>query len=528
MTTIAIDFGTSNTVVAWLAPDTQAPQILHLGPLARRFANPWGETVSVVPSLVYVPETPDNPLVLGEPVRSQRWAYRAPERTFVGFKRGLAADFSPPPRQIAGRTYDNAAIAQQFLTGLWAEILAQGIEPSQLILTVPVGAFERYLGLLRQWSQRLAVADVRFVDESTAAALRYAPVNIQINVQSIVLVIDWGGGTLDLSLVRLPVAIGSNSPAQVLAKADAYLGGEDIDRAIIEEYFNTQAQNLAAVTTVEPLSRAQLLELAERLKIQLSQTEAARETWLDETTFQAHELHLSRDRLREILETAGFLAQLRDSLDEVLQLAQGQGVSKAEIEQVILVGGTCLMPMIQDVVIAYFGRSRVKVAHPFTAVAEGALAVAQLIAVQDYLQHSYAIQLWDPGLQDYTYFTLFAKGTYYPCLRPEPLTLQVAQDGESEVRLNVGEIAEHLPREVTYDALGRLTSRQRSATAAYHALQRHNRDICIARLNPPGVAGQDRIRVDFEVNAQRMLLATVTDLLTRQVLVDREAIAQLT
>ena len=524
MTTIAIDFGTSNTVVAWLAPDTQAPQTLHLGALTRRFTSPLGDPVPVVPTLVYVPETPDAPLVLGEPVRSLRWSYRAPERTFVGFKRGLAADFSPPPRQIAGQAYDNATIAQQFLTGLWQQILAQGIVPSQLILTLPVGAFERYLGLLRQWSQTLAVAAVRFVDESTAAALRYGQFEGgQVNAQSIVLVIDWGGGTLDLSLVRLPAAMSRHTPAQVLAKADAYLGGEDIDRAIVEDSLHRQARSVT-----DPLTQAQLLELAERLKIQLTQTAQASETWLDETTFQAYELRLSRDRLSEILEAAGFFAQLRESLDEVLQLAQGQGVSKVEIEQVILVGGTCLLPMIQELVIAYFGRSRVKVAHPFTAVAEGALAVAQQTAIQDYLQHSYAIQLWDPGLQDYTYFTLFAKGTYYPCLRPEPLTLQVAQDGESEVRLNVGEIAEHLPREVTYDALGRLTSRQRSPTTAYHALHRHNRDICIARLDPPGVAGQDRIRVDFEVNAQRMLLATVTDLLTQQVLVDRGAIAQLT
>ncbi|MGB0563402.1 MAG: Hsp70 family protein, partial [Spirulinaceae cyanobacterium] len=281
------------------------------------------------------------------------------------------------------------------------------------------------------------------------------------------------------------------------------------------------------LTAEAPLTQAQLQELAERLKIQLSQTEQAGETWLDEANFQAHELRLSRDRLREILEAAGFLAQLRESLDEVLQLAQSQGVDKSEIEQVILVGGTCLLPMLQELVVAYFGRSRVKVAHPFTAVAEGALALTQFTAVQDYLQHSYAIQLWDPGLQDYSYFTLFAKGTYYPSLRPEPLTLQVAQDGESEVRLNVGEIAEHLPTEVIYDAFGRLTSQQRAAATAYHALQCQNSDICIARLNPPGVAGQDRIQVDFEVNAQRMLLATVKDLLTQRVLVDRGAIAQL-
>lgn len=515
MTTVAIDFGTTNTVVAILEADTQTSRTLNLQPIARSLPTADGTVVAVIPSLLHVLES--GAMVVGEPVRSQRLHHQHPERTFVGFKRGLAADFNPPPRAIAGQTYDHQTVAETFLNGVWAQILAQGVEPTELILTVPVGAFERYLSFLQQWSHTLDVPTVRFVDESTAAALRYG----RQTHAPLVLVIDWGGGTLDLSLVQLQLEPGATvSQARVLAKADAYLGGEDIDRAIMTDYLQGKEPENA-------IAALQLQEMAERLKIQLSQQPEAAESWLDEATFTAYEVALDRDRLGDILEEQGFLGQLRESLDMVLREAMNHGVTKVDISRVVMVGGTCLIKTVQDLVVAYFGRSRVKVEHPFTAASHGALVLTQIATVQDYLQHSYALQLWEPTIQDYTYFTLFPKGTYYPCSRPEPLTLRVAQEGQSEVRLHIGEIAESRQTEVVYDAFGRMTSQQRSRAAAYKSLSQSDDTVCLAHLAPQGVVGQDRIAVEFEVDSQRLLLATVTDLLTETVLIDGKAIGQL-
>lgn len=519
MTIVAIDFGTSNTVVSLWEPDVQAPKTLHLGAMTRLFTSTQGETVPVVPSLVAIPAA--QPMVVGEQARSRRLPLHMPERCFLGFKRALAADFQPPTRVVDGRKYDPEHIGHHFLAQLWQALLAQEIVPSQLILTVPVGAFERYRRFLHGWAQTLPVDDVQFVDEATAAALNY----VQLGAKPIVLVIDFGGGTLDLSLVRLqPHSEGTmTAPAEVLAKADAYLGGSDIDEWIVTDYLQQQGDREA----LGAIAQAQLLEIAEQLKIRLSQANDATESWLDESRFTAYEIHLSRDHLTHLLETNGLLAQLRDRLDEVLQTAYRQGVKKADIAEVILVGGTSLIPAVQELVIAYFGRDRVRVDRPFTAISHGALALTHLPAVQDYLQHSYAIRLWEPNTRDYAYLTLFPKGCHYPCLRPEPLTLQVACDGQTEIRLDIGEIAETPQTEVTYDALGRMTSRQRSQQAHYHALQNPDHPVCVAHLQPHGTAGKDRILIDFEVNEQRMLLATVRDLLTQQILVERSAIAQL-
>jgi molecular chaperone DnaK (HSP70) len=99
MTVIAIDFGTSNTVVCTQDPVTLEPRTLKFDKLSRRFETAAGQ-VNVVPSLVFVQGA--NQLVLGEQVRSQRLGFAQPERLFQAFKRDLVADYRPPARQLDG------------------------------------------------------------------------------------------------------------------------------------------------------------------------------------------------------------------------------------------------------------------------------------------------------------------------------------------------------------------------------------------------------------------------------------------
>ncbi len=81
--------------------------------------------------------------------------------------------------------------------------------------------------------------------------------------------------------------------------------------------------------------------------------------------------------------------------------------------------------------------------------------------------------------------------------------------------------------EVSFDAAGRMTSSTLQHQETYRSLETQHQQVCVARLNPPGEQGIDRISVLFEVDSRRTLLATVKDLLTGQVLVDRGAIYKL-
>ncbi|MEG3921447.1 Hsp70 family protein [Microcoleus sp. T3_A4] len=575
MTTVAIDFGTSNTVVCILNPDTKTPETLRLGEISRIFKtnNLSGDVreISVVPTLVFVKNAGE--LVLGEKVRSQRLGQAQPDRFFKAFKRNLAADFQPPPRNIDGETYTSESVAEQFIKTIWKQLYIQNIHPDKVIFTVPVGAFERYLDWFRDLGESLGVAEVQVIDESTAAALGYA---VQ-RPGSLVLVVDFGGGTLDLSLVRTavtpplpPLAKGGrnlapplsqgernlDSPlskgernlapplakgernlapplskgglggvrAEVLAKSDAYVGGEDIDIWIVEDYLRQIGSSRAEVG---PIGWQNLLEIAEKLKIQLSQVNEAKESWFDDENFMSYDLQLNRDKLEEILESRQLLEQLRESLDEVLTLALGKGIGKADIEQVLLVGGTSLIPAVSNLVVSYFGRQKVQRDKPFEAVAHGALALTQLASVDDYLRHSYAIRLWEPYAKAYAYSPIFSKEMKYPCQSSEELTLQVAIEGQREIRLDIGEVAEVSQAEVIFNEKGQMTSSWLNKQTDFRSLESHHQQVCVAHLNPPGVLGIDRVSVSFEVDERRVLLATVRDLVTGKVLVEKGAIAKL-
>jgi molecular chaperone DnaK (HSP70) len=525
MTVIAIDFGTSNTVVSILEADTEQPQTLMFTEISRLFKvsdrRQNFREVSVIPCLVLIQGTGE--IIIGEQVRSQDLGKTQPQRLFKNFKRDLVAIFQTIARQIDGKNYSSQAIAEIFIKTIYSYIQQQNIQVSQLILTTPVGAFEHYLEWLRDLGNILAVSQIKLVDESTAAALGYA---VQYPDSSI-LVVDFGGGTLDLSLVRtvkLTQENNHNFKAEVLAKSDAYLGGEDINLWIVEDYLRQINSSRQAIGEV---GWQHLLEISERLKITLSSQEEATEVWLDEANSISYELKLTKTKLEKILANNQLLAQLKNSLDEVISIAYSKGVDRQQIEHVLLVGGSCLIPAVQQLIIAYFGAEKVKLDKPFEAVSHGALAVSQLTEINDYLRHSYAIRLWDAHHKSYNYFTLFEAGSIYPCCRQEPVILQVAVEGQTEIRLDIGEVAQISEAEVIFDQFGSMTSSQLLKHAAYRSLESHDRQICIAHLNPPGELGIDRISVQFEVDRDRVLLATVKDLLTGKLLVNREAIAKL-
>jgi len=352
-----------------------------------------------------------------------------------------------------------------------------------------------------------------------------------------VLVVDFGGGTLDLSLVRT-LAPQAGSPvlkAEVIAKADAYVGGVDIDIWIADyllQQLGLSRQQIGA------LGWLNLLEQAEQLKIALSTQMEAVGSWFDDEALTAYELKLNRQELEEILETHQLLDQIRQCLDDVLLTAQARGLGKNQIEQVLLVGGSSQLPAVQELLRSYFGKKKVRCERPFDAVALGALQVGRQVKLEDRLHHSYALRLWDPLQKSYIYYPLFEQGSPYPCRRAEPLILQVANDGQTEIRLEVGEVAQVVQSEVVYDELGRMSSRQLTRQTDFRSLaplgslpirlsETESLPVCLARLQPPGRVGEDRLRVEFAIDSSRRLLVTITDLQTQALLAEAQPVATL-
>jgi molecular chaperone DnaK (HSP70) len=194
---LAIDFGTTNTVIARWDDAQSAPQVLSLPGISERTN---GAHPALVPSLLYVQDGKDGQVALGQAVREEGLDRQKDNRLFRNFKRGIVGSPAPEPRPIDGVPWGDRDAGRSFLQKLIEALPHRPEDIDQLVLTAPVASFEGYLAWLNDVMDGLAPERTRIVDESTAAALGYAVTE----PGAAVLVFDFGGGTLDLSLVQLP------------------------------------------------------------------------------------------------------------------------------------------------------------------------------------------------------------------------------------------------------------------------------------------------------------------------------------
>jgi molecular chaperone DnaK (HSP70) len=310
--TLAIDFGTSNTVITRWNSATQQPEVLALPGLAQQL----GPNPPLVPSLVYVENAAHGTVQVGQQVRDRGLDIASDLRFYRNFKRGIGTAIQGFLPDLDGQSLSFEQIGRWFLSTLITALQTQEGPLDALIFTVPVDSFEVYRHWLGATCAALNLEQVRMLDEPTAAALGYG-----IRQEETVLVVDFGGGTLDISLVDLAIAAnrkplgfilrwGNQSLAEsssqkaqrakVLAKAGENLGGADIDNWLAD-YFHTQ-EGIAP----SPLT----LRLVERLKIQLSENQQATESFFDDETLESFTLKLERGTFEDILRQNQFFDRL--------------------------------------------------------------------------------------------------------------------------------------------------------------------------------------------------------------------------
>ena len=533
----AIDFGTSNTVIARWNAATQTPETLLLPSLSAQVkANP-----PLVPSLLYVEQAAATAAqaktVAGQQVRDRGLDLVSDARFFRNFKRGIGATVQGFIPELDGQVLSFEQVGSYFLHQVVGQLKQQDPTLNSLVFTVPVDSFETYRLWLGQVCQSLEIEQVRLLDEPTAAALGY-----RLSAeQRTLLVIDFGGGTLDFSLVQPTVSVerplgfllkwgksfsaqpaGSAQPTaktvRVLAKAGENLGGADIDRWLAEYFAETQALPMTAVT----------LRLAERLKIALSAAPTATEAYFDEETLDSYELTLDRDRFEQILTDKGFFQRLDSRLDQVLQQAQRQSINAQAIDAVLLVGGTAQIPAVQTWVARHFDADKIRGDRPFEAVAQGALSL-QTTQLQDFLYHSYGIRYWDRRRNAHSWHPIIQPGQPYPTPAPIELFLGASSEKQPSIELILGEISEAQVGTEVYFEGDQLVTRQASSSGDLQVQALNDRDGArtIANLTPPGFPGSDRVRILFSIDTDRFLRMTVEDLLTSETLMDNRVVVQL-
>jgi molecular chaperone DnaK (HSP70) len=527
----AIDFGTSNTVITRWNAATEQPETVKLSGLSQQLGN----NPPLIPSLVYVENASDAKIIAGQNVRDRGLDLANDPRFFRSFKRGIGAQIQGFLPELDGNLVTFERVGEWFLTALINQLKAETSQlPNSLVLTVPVDSFETYRSWLSQVCQAWAIEQIRILDEPTAAALGYGTAD-----ESLLLVVDFGGGTIDLSLVQLDLGnqqktqgfilkwgekfFGDSSRqkaklARVLAKAGTNLGGSDLDYWLVDYFAQTQGLPKSPLTT----------RLAERLKIQLSSQTQATEVYFNDETFESYELALDRDRFEDILKQQQFFQQLDDLMAQVLQQARRNGIEPNNIDAVLLVGGTIQIPAVQNWIKQYFDESKIRCDRPFEAIALGALQLAQGFELKDFLYHSYGIRYWNRRKNAHGWHSIIKAGQPYPMSNPVELTLGASVENQPSIELIIGELGVETKGTEVYFEGDRLVTRSLGNDATtVQPLNDKDGARTIAHLNPVANPGSDRVKLQFWVDEQRFLRINVEDLLIQETLLKNQIVAQL-
>jgi molecular chaperone DnaK (HSP70) len=510
--TLAIDLGSSTTVVAF-QPEGGEAELLALPPYSL-------ERPVVVPSLLWLAAPGSARPLIGRQVLEAGLADAPGPQLHRDFKRQIGAGPNTSPGEGPGLPLSPDEAGALLLRQLW-QALPAGLDPQRLVLTAPIDTYRPYRRWLLELGQALGVAELALVDEPTAAAI-----GAGLPAGSTVLVVDLGGGTIDLSLVRLQGGQGRAAPiaqllrfagrnleqsrqslrcAEVLGKAGLPLGGRDIDRWIAAELLGPITGN---APTGEHSLPASLLAAAEQLKCQLSTSEEALVVW-SPPKGAPQPLHLSRARLETLLEERGLVGALDGLLADVLAAGRREGVGLEALSAGLLVGGSSRMPWIQRWLEQRCPGVPIRGERPVEAVALGALALTPGVRVRDVLSHGVALRCWDRRSSRHHWHPLFVAGQSWPTQQPLTLVLACSQADQQELELVLGEPEPEQRAEVLFSG-GLPQLRPRSAgTARVKAWSQQPAPI---RLEPPGQPGEDRLQLAFQLNGRGELEVEICDL----------------
>jgi molecular chaperone DnaK (HSP70) len=558
MNSWALDLGTTNCGVACWDEALGKPRLIELPAVCRKLdAKDPLEAPRLVPSAIHFIEEPGALDRLGSwPPLARRFfigrraliGRQALERndgvvhpSFVPtFKPGLSGEALRPLARVGRESLTARDAAHAYLRELLREIKREtGERVRDIVVTSPVSAFETYRAEVQQGLQKLGVRRVRFVDEPVAAALGYG---ISLSHPRTVLVVDVGGGTMHVVLVRLAPQGAVSGQATVLAKRGRLLGGNAVDGWVLNDLCRQMGYDLATGDDeITRLWRRLMLAEASRVKEAVFfEDEAAFLMNPGGTSREASRpgsglVTLNRARLREILDENGFYRSLAASLEEVLE--QGR-VAANDIEDVLLVGGSTLLPGFFSWFEERFERRRVRAWQPFEAVAYGAACFASdRMDALDFIAHDYAFVTHDPKTGDAQHTIIVPRGTRFPT-SPELWKRQLVPtcalgEPESLFKLLICEVsradADGGDRRFVWDAAGDVHKVGGSSGEAQVVVPLNAASPTLGYLDPPHSPRDRRPRLEiaFGVSSERWLIATVRDLLTQRELMSEEPVVRL-
>ena len=408
---VGIDLGTTNSVVSVL--EGGDPVVI---------ANAEGSRTT--PSVVAFAK--DGEVLVGEVAKRQ--AITNPGRTIRSVKRHMGTRWS---EDIDGKEYTAQEISARTLQKLKRDAEAYlGTTVDQAVITVPAYFDDAQRTATKEAGQIAGLEVLRIINEPTAAALAYG-LDKEGEEQTI-LVFDLGGGTFDVSVLE----IGDGVFEVKATHGDTNLGGDDWDEAVIQWLVTSFRNDHGVDLGADPMAAQRLKEAAEKAKIELSQVQQTQINLPFVTATDAGPLHLdyslSRAKFQEL--TANLLDRCRAPFEQAVKDA---GLTRGQVDHVLLVGGSTRMPAVVDLAKEIAGRDPSKNVNPDEVVAIGAAVQAGVLVgeVKDVLLLDVTPLSLGIETKGGVMTRLIERNTTIPIQRSEVFT--TAEDGQPSVEIHV-------------------------------------------------------------------------------------------
>jgi molecular chaperone DnaK len=372
---IGIDLGTTNSVVAIM--EGGSPKVI---------ANEEGARTT--PSVVAF--TKDNEVLVGQIARRQ--AITNPENTIYSSKRFMGHRFDECKNEVARYPFNCVRMSNGdlgFKVGdktlspqeIGAKVLQKlkkaaedylGHEVKEAVITVPAYFNDAQRQATRDAGKIAGLEVKRIVNEPTAASLAYG---LDKKSEQKIAVFDLGGGTFDISILE----VGENIVEVIATNGDTHLGGDDFDDVLIKYLIDEFKKDTGLDVSKDKMVMQRLKEAAEKAKIELSSTKET-EISLPFLTADASgpkhlQIKLSRAKFEQMVEHL-----VKRALLPCEKAMNDAKLKAADIHEVILVGGSTRIPMVQEHVKQFFGKEPNRSVNPDEVVALGAAVQAGVLS----------------------------------------------------------------------------------------------------------------------------------------------------